>query len=183
MAKALYCGNNLTVLRDEIASSTVDVTYLDPPFNSAATYNVIFKEQKGGGPDAQITAFEDTWQWGAEAAEALHDIELRHNDLAKLLDFLVRFLGKNSLSAYLAMMSVRLLELHRVLKPTGSLYLHCDPTASHYLKVVLDTIFGAKHFRNEIIWKRTNAKGLATTRFATNHDVILCYSKSEYTVN
>lgn len=178
MPNTLYYGDNLEVLRTKIATESVDLIYLDPPFNSAANYNIIFKEHQSGAAQAQIRAFEDTWQWGEESTRALAELETTNGELAELLYFLVKFLGKNSLSAYLAMMAVRLVEMRRVLKSTGSLYLHCDPTASHYLKLVLDAVFGAKHFRNEIVWKRTNAKGLATSRLPANHDTLLYYNKS-----
>lgn len=153
MAKTLYCGDNLEVLRENIRDESVDLVYLDPPFNSAVDYNVIFRQHTDGAPKAQILAFEDTWVWGLESERALEDLIVRHGELAQFMDLLVRSLGKNSLSAYLAMMAVRLIELHRVLKPTGSLYLHCDPTASHYLKLILDLSFGAGNFLNELVWK------------------------------
>lgn len=181
--RELYFGDNLEVLRKHIPDESVDLIYLDPPFNSKADYNVIFREHTGKGPGAQIKAFEDTWSWGMESEQALQEVVAKHGRLGEFLDFLVRFLGKNDLSAYLVMMAVRLLELHRVLKPTGSLYLHCDPTASHYLKVILDQIFGPKNFRNEIIWKRTSAHSSAK-RWGPVHDTLLFYTKDEeYTWN
>ncbi|MBC7155454.1 MAG: restriction endonuclease [Rhodobacteraceae bacterium] len=177
----LYYGDNLTVLRKSIADESVDLIYLDPPFNSNATYSHLFKDESGQVSGAQIAAFDDTWHWDdMVSGQAL--IELRdspHQDAAKMLDAMVGFLGKNPMTAYLAMMAVRLVELHRVLRPTGSLYLHCDPTASHYLKILLDAVFGAKHFTNEIIWKRTNTKAHAFNRFSSSHDVLLMYRKSE----
>ena len=183
MKRELYFGDNLEVLRKHIPDESVDLIYLDPPFNSKADYNVIFREHSGKGPGAQIRAFEDTWHWGLESEKALEEVLERHGKLGEFLDFLVRSLGKNDLSAYLVMMAVRLLELHRVLKPTGSLYLHCDPTASHYLKVILDQIFGPTNFRNEVIWKRTGAHSSAK-RWGPVHDVILFYTKGEnYTWN
>jgi site-specific DNA-methyltransferase (adenine-specific) len=142
----LYFGDNLTILQEQhIPLNSVDLIYLDPPFNSKATYNVLFREKTGEESAAQITAFDDTWHWGAEAEGAYDDV-MKHGPrkLAYLLDALLAFLGRNDMMAYLCMMAVRLVELHRVLKPTGSLYLHCDPTASHYLKLILDAIFGAK---------------------------------------
>lgn len=175
--KNLYYGDNLTVLREHVPDASVDLIYLDPPFNSQADYNVIFRDQTGQVSGAQILAFKDTWQWGRESEQALEDLMAGHGQLASFLTDLVGFLGHNSLSAYLAMMSVRLVELRRVLKPTGSLYLHCDPSASHYLKMILDVIFGAQHFRNEIIWKRTTAHSGAK-KYAPIHDVILYYSAS-----
>ena len=176
----LFYGDNLKVLREYIPDESVDLIYLDPPFNSNRNYNVLFKDESGTDSEAQITAFEDTWHWN-EIAQHTYD-ELRQNapdHVGKMIESLHDFIGNNQMMAYLVMMAARLAELHRVLKSTGSLYLHCDPTASHYLKIVLDTIFGPKSFRNEIIWQRTNAKGNAFTRFATNHDTILRYTKTE----
>jgi site-specific DNA-methyltransferase (adenine-specific) len=177
--KRLYFGDNLQVLRESINSESVDLVYLDPPFNSNADYNVIFGGRKSGDapPQAQITAFEDTWHWSDESARTLQALYDVNGDLAELLDLLVRRLGHNDLSAYLVMMAIRLVELHRVLKPTGSLYLHCDPTASHYLKIILDAIFGIQNYRNEITWKRTSAHSSAK-RYGCVHDIILFYSKS-----
>lgn len=176
--KNLYYGDNLTVLRDHIASESVDLIYLDPPFNSQADYNVIFRDQTGQESGAQILAFKDTWQWGRESEQALEDLLPHHGQLAKFLTDLVGFLGRNSLSAYLVMMAVRLVELHRVLKSTGSLYLHCDPTASHYLKVILDVIFGPQNFRNEIIWQRTSVHSDSKT-WSRVSDTILFYTASD----
>jgi len=139
MANALYYGDNLEVLRYSIASESVDLVYLDPPFNSNASYNVLFRSPAGAGSQAQIEAFKDTWQWGMEAESAFDEVLRSGNtSAADLLVAIRRFLGESDLMAYLAMMTVRLLELRRVLKPAGSMYLHCDPTASHYLKTVLD---------------------------------------------
>ncbi len=175
MSRTLYYGDNLTVLR-EMPSESVDLIYLDPPFNSNADYNVIFREQSGDGPGAQIRAFNDTWTWGIEAATTLQELICVHGELAEYLDFTVKRLGHNSMSAYLVMMAPRLVELHRLLKPTGSLYLHCDPTASHYLKMLLDIVFGPRLFRNEITWKRTSAHSSAN-KFGPVHDTILYYAK------
>lgn len=167
------------MLRDQIASESVDLIYLDPPFNSNASYNVLFKSPTGDQSAAQIEAFDDTWHWGDEAEAAFQDVRRSgHSDAATMLEAMRSFLGMNDMMAYLAMMAVRLVELHRVLKPTGSLYLHCDPTASHYLKILLDAVFGAANFRNEIVWQRSQPKCLAFTRFATSHDVILCVAKT-----
>jgi site-specific DNA-methyltransferase (adenine-specific) len=175
--KALYYGDNLRILRDEIRSESVDLVYLDPPFNSQATYNVLFRSPAGHGADAQIEAFEDTWHWADEAESAFDEVVKSGNTkAADLLRAMRSFLGENDMMAYLSMMAVRLIELHRVLKPTGSLYLHCDPTASHYLKLVLDSIFDIANFRNEISWKRSNPKSLSTTNFSNCRDVILRYS-------
>jgi site-specific DNA-methyltransferase (adenine-specific) len=179
VTNALYYGDNLAVLRESIATESVDLVYLDPPFNSNANYNVLFKSPEGAGSPAQIEAFEDTWHWGQEAEDAFDQvIQSGNTDAADLLRAVRSFLGDNDMMAYLAMMAVRLLELHRVLKPTGSLYLHCDPTASHYLKMLLDGIFGPVNFRNEIVWQRATGKSLMTKRLPSNHDVILAYQKS-----
>jgi site-specific DNA-methyltransferase (adenine-specific) len=177
---SLYFGDNLYVLRDEIQSESVDLIYLDPPFNSKRDYNLLFKTPKGHDSDAQIAAFDDTWHWGEQAEREFDELLHQENtDVSEMIQSLRRFLKESDMMAYLVMMTNRLLELHRVLKPTGNLYLHCDPTASHYLKIVLDAIFTTGYFENEIIWRRQNAKGLAFTRFASNHDVILKYAKSK----
>jgi adenine specific DNA methylase Mod len=168
------------VLRAHVADESVDLIYLDPPFNSNADYSHIFKDESGNVLGAQIKAFDDTWHWDdMVSGRALAEVrDSPYQNAAAMLDAMVGFLGKNPMTAYLCMMAVRLVELHRVLKPTGSLYLHCDPTASHYLKVLLDAVFGARNFRNEIIWKRTSAHSSAK-RFAPVHDVILFSSKSD----
>ncbi|WP_377478384.1 MAG: DNA methyltransferase [Microcoleus anatoxicus] len=181
--KRLYYGDNLQVLREHVSDEFIDLIYLDPPFNSKADYNVLFKNATGERSEAQITAFEDTWTWGIESEHFLDQLRDKKGELYELLDLLVRTLGKNSLSAYLVMMAIRLLELHRVLKSTGSLYLHCDPTASHYLKMILDLVFEPINFRNEIVWKRTGSHGGAK-RWGPVHDLILLYTKSKiYTWN
>src|SRR5579863_3192094 len=178
MPNALYYGDNLDVLRESIATESVDLIYLDPPFNSQANYNVLFKGPSGKMADAQIEAFEDTWHWGEGAERAFSEVLASpYTQAAELLRAMRSFLGENDVMAYLAMMAVRLLELHRVLKPTGSLYLHCDPTASHYLKVLLDSIFGIDRFVSEIIWRRTNARG-TQGKWPRLHDVIFQFSKS-----
>ncbi|MBF9046667.1 site-specific DNA-methyltransferase [Rhodobacterales bacterium LSUCC0031] len=175
----LYYGDNLNVLRD-LPADHVDLIYLDPPFNSNAGYNQLFKAPDGSGSTAQIEAFNDTWHWGDTAEDAYQAVRRSPNAAAaQMLGAMRSFLGENDMMAYLAMMAVRLIELHRVLKPTGSLYLHCDPTASHYLKIMLDAVFGARYFGSEIIWQRSQAKGLAFTRFANCHDTILRYTKSD----
>jgi len=175
----LYYGDNLDVLRNEIASESVDLIYLDPPFNSNATYNVLFRSPTGEAAESQIEAFEDSWHWNDHAEDAFDQvIRSGNSDAAELLRAMRAFLGDNDMMAYLAMMAVRLLELHRVLKPTGSLYLHCDPTASHYLKLLLDAVFGPANFRSEIVWKRTSAHSNSKRNFAGIHDIILLYSKT-----
>src|SRR6266581_5644769 len=158
----LYYGDNFDILRRYVNDESVDLVYLDPPFNSNADYNVLFAEKSGEKAQAQITAFEDTWEWGLEAAQEYAEV-LRsgHDRVAKALKGMHDFLGGSDMMAYLSMMALRLIELRRVLKPTGSIYLHCDPTASHYLKIVMDAVFGPEQFLNEIIWKRTGAHGSA----------------------
>ncbi len=175
---ALHYGDNLSVLRESVANESVDLIYLDPPFNSNATYNVLFKAPGGEESQAQIEAFGDTWHWN-EAVEDAFDQVMRSNnsDAANMLRAMRSFLHENDMMAYLSMMAVRLLELHRVLKPTGSLYLHCDPTASHYLKIVLDAVFGKAQMLNEIIWKRTFSHGYLK-RYGPVHDTIFFYSKT-----
>ncbi len=180
MKNALYYGDNLAVLRESISDDTVDMVYLDPPFNSNASYNVLFKAPSGEQSQAQIEAFEDTWHWNESAERAFDEVVTGpHSDASIMLKAMRSALGENDMMAYLAMMAVRLIELHRVLKPTGSLYLHCDPTASHYLKVLLDAIFDPRNFRNEITWKRQSAHSDARYKFSDIADVILFYAKSK----
>lgn len=177
----LYYGDNLPILRNHeyFPNECVDLIYLDPPFNSSRSYNVLFKDESGRDSDAQITAFEDTWHWGQTAEETFHDIVKNAPPQVVAATNALRWLvGANQMMAYLVMMTARLVELHRVLKPTGSLYLHCDPTASHYLKIILDAIFGPERFLGEIIWKRTSAHNSAK-RPGPIHDVILVYGKSK----
>jgi site-specific DNA-methyltransferase (adenine-specific) len=158
MPNKLFYGDNLSVLRESIGTESVDLIYLDPPFNSNASYNVLFKAPSGEQSQAQIEAFEDTWHWNDSAECAFDEVVTGpHSDATIMLKAMRSALGDNDMMAYLAMMAVRLIELHRVLKGTGSLYLHCDPTASHYLKILLDSIFGPTNFRTEIIWKRSSA--------------------------
>jgi site-specific DNA-methyltransferase (adenine-specific) len=174
----LYYGDNLQILRDHIKDETVDLIYLDPPFNSSANYNVIFKEHGGEHSSAQITAFEDTWYWTKESEDTYHNlIQNAPENLSKLMQSYRSFLGENDMMAYLTMMSPRIMELHRVLKPTGSFYLHCDPTASHYLKIILDSIFKDRNFQNEIIWSYRTG-GSSKGRWSKKHDVILYFSKT-----
>jgi adenine specific DNA methylase Mod len=182
----LYFGDNLGWLREQGAfpDESVDLVYLDPPFNSNRNYNVLFKESDVRESEAQIHAFEDTWSWDKEGnvQETYNQFWMTAPEKPKqMLKSMVAALGYNDVTAYLTMMAPRLVELHRVLKPTGSLYLHCDPTASHYLKMLLDSIFGPTHFVNEIVWKRTSShndakQGMA--RMGRVHDVILLYTKT-----
>ena len=179
----LYFGDNLQILRENIRDETVDLVYLDPPFNSKTNYNVLFRSPKGHDSDAQITAFEDTWHWGEQAEQEFGELIHQPNtDVSEMMQSLRRFLGENDMMAYLTMMANRLLELHRVLKPTGSLYLHCDPTASHYLKIVLDGVFGKTNYRTEISWRRQSAHNDAKQgrkQYGNVRDNIFFYTKSE----
>jgi site-specific DNA-methyltransferase (adenine-specific) len=178
----LYFGDNLSWLRDrgEFPNESVDLVYLDPPFNSNADYNVLFRETSGQVSQAQFHAFTDTWSW-ADAAETYDQfIDTCPNvAVVEMMEAFHSFLKNSPMMAYLAMMAPRLVELHRVLKETGSLYLHCDPTASHYLKLLLDGTFGAKNFRNEIIWKRTTAHSDSRTKFSRVTDTILYFARSD----
>ena len=181
---SLYYGDNLPILKEYLAAEQVDLIYLDPPFNSNRSYNVLFKDESGQDSEAQITAFEDTWHWNRAAEDTYHELVTNSPPrIALMIGALKESIGRNQMMAYLVMMTIRLVELYRVLKPTGSLYLHCDPTASHYLKIVLDTMFGAECFRNEITWKRFNFHADAK-RFGRVTDRILFYTKSDdYTFN
>ena len=175
----LYYGDNLDILTRHIGDASVDLVYLDPPFNSAQTYNAFFQEKDGTAAASQIKAFEDTWRWNQESVAAYNKITEQPGKVSEVMQAFRTFLGSNDMMAYLAMMAPRLVELRRVLKPTGSLYLHCDPTASHYLKLLLDAVFGGENFRNEIVWRRTGAKGLMSKRLPSNHDVIFAYQKTD----
>ena len=182
MKNTLYFGDNLDILRNQIADESIDLIYLDPPFNSKRDYNLLFKTPKGMESDAQITAFEDSWHWGEQAENEFREIQKQPNtDVAEMMQALRSFLGQNDMMAYLTMMANRLLELHRVLKDTGSLYLHCDPTASHYLKIVLDGVFGKTNYRTEISWKRSSAHNDAKQgrqQYGNIRDIIFFYTKS-----
>lgn len=182
----LHFGDNLDILRDSVASESVDLIYLDPPFNSNADYNVLFREASGAESFAQIRAFTDTWHWN-DHAEAIYNQLVTSSTprVSEAIQALRKIVGvrtgSNDVMAYLVMMAIRLIELHRVLKPTGSLYLHCDDTASHYLKILLDAIFLPMGYRNEIIWKRTSGHSDAR-RYGRVHDVLLFYAKSDAVV-
>lgn len=172
----LYYGDNLDVLRRYVPDESVDLIYLDPPFNSRQDYNVLFAEKDGSRSSSQIHAFEDTWEWNIEAENAYRDVVEQSGRVAQAMIAFRNFLGGSDMLAYLAMMAPRLLELKRVLKETGSIYLHCDPTASHYLKILMDATFGPQFFKSEIIWKRQSAHADAK-RFGSVHDTILFFTK------
>ena len=183
----LYYGDNLNVLRDYIPDSSVDLVYLDPPFNSRADYNVLFAEKDGSQSASQITAFEDTWEWNIDAERAFRQVVEGGGQVADAMRAFRTFLGHSDMMAYLAMMAPRLIELKRVLRPTGSIYLHCDPTASHYLKMLMDSIFGPTNFRNEITWKRSHAHSdskQGRKAYGNVSDILLYYSLTDaYTFN
>ena len=185
MTNTLYYGDNLDVLRRYVPDESVDLVYLDPPFNSNASYNVLFKERSGEESPAQIKAFTDTWEWTQES-ERTFEQEIVLNpetppNVKEMVSAFRQFVGSNAMMAYLVMMTPRLVELRRVLKSTGSIYLHCDPTASHYLKLLMDAVFGKENFRTEITWKRTSAHSdtrQGRQQHGRVHDLILFYSKS-----
>ncbi len=181
MGNALYYGDNLKVLREHVADESVDLIYLDPPFKSDQDYNILFAEQNGSRSAAQIRAFEDTWQWDQAAAAAYQEVVETGGRVSLVMQGFRQAIGENDMLAYLAMMAPRLKELHRVLKPTGSIYLHCDPTAGHYLRMLLDAVFGPVNFRNEIVWRRTTGRK-SGRQFGRVHDILLFYSKSAETI-
>ena len=179
---SLYYGDNLDILRRYVRDESVDLVYLDPPFNSNQTYNVLFREKDGSRAASQIRAFEDTWQWDETAARSYEEAVEAGGRVAEAMIALRRLLGASDMMAYLSMMAPRLVELRRVLKPSGSLYLHCDPTASHYLKLLLDATFGTARFRTEIVWKRTSAHSdtkQGRKQHGRIHDVLLFYTKAD----
>ena len=178
----LYYGDNLDVLRRYVKDESVDLIYLDPPFNSSQDYNVLFAEKDGKRSASQITAFEDTWEWNAESERAYEELVDAGGTVGDVMYAFHSFLKGSDMMAYLAMMAPRLIELNRVLRSTGSIYLHCDPTASHYLKMLMDAVFGPSRFLTEIIWKRSSAHNDAKQgrrQHGRIHDVILFYSKSD----
>jgi len=174
----LYYGDNLEILRKYIPDNSIDLIYLDPPFSSKKDYNIIFRKPTGKEPEAQIKAFSDTWHW--ESAKDTYDelLEKAPENVAELIKAMYKGIDRNDLMAYLVMMTIRLLGMKRVLKDTGSLYLHCDPTASHYLKLVLDQVFGPKSFRNEIVWCY-RAGGVPKKGYPRKHDTLFFYTKTK----
>src|SRR5271157_3881361 len=178
----LFYGDNLDVLRRYVRDESVDLIYLDPPFNSRQDYNVLFAEKDGTRSSSQITAFEDTWEWNLDAERAYQEVVEQAGWVSNAMQAFRKFLGNSDMMAYLAMMAPRLLELKRVLKATGSIYLHCDPTASHYLKLLMDAIFGGENYLNEITWKRTTAHSDAKQGrkgFGNITDILFLYTKSD----
>jgi site-specific DNA-methyltransferase (adenine-specific) len=181
LARTLYCGDNLHILRTCLATESVDLIYLDPPFYSQRAYHAIFsKAPASQNGHARAPAFVDVWRWGPAVEQSYKDLLAGAPEvLARTMTALFEILREGSLFAYLVMMAVRLVELYRVLKPMGSVYLHCDPSASHYLKILMDAVFGPEHFRNEIVW-RYKTGGASRRHFARKHDLIFFYSKSEH---
>jgi len=179
MENVLYYGDNLDILRRYGKDESVDLIYLDPPFKSNQNYNVLFKEKDGTQAASQIRAFEDTWTWDQEDEAVYADLVMAGGKVADVMQAFRTFLGPCDMLAYLVMMAPRLVEMRRVLRSTGSIYLHCDPAASHYLKMLMDAVFGPDNFLNEVIWQRTTSKGLTTRRLPRNHDVILSYQLGE----
>ena len=173
----LYYGDNFDVLRRHVKDESVDLVYLDPPFNSNADYNLLFEEH-GEKAAAQVQAFTDTWEWNTEARAAYEEVVEMGGKTADTMRAFRTMLGPSDMLAYLSMMAPRLIELRRVLKPTGSLWLHCDPTASHYLKVLADAVFGGANFRNEVIWYYYNKMHDSRKRLiARATDTLLFYVK------
>ena len=178
MENTLYYGDNLDVLRLHVADESVDLIYLDPPFKSDQNYNVLFQEQDGSRSASQIHAFEDTWQWDQSAAAAFEEVVEGGGQVSLAMQAFRTVLGESDMLAYLSMMAPRLMKLHRVLKPTGSIYLHCDCTASHYLKMLMDSVFGFGNFRNEVLWYYYNKMHDSRKKlFARANDILLFYVK------
>jgi site-specific DNA-methyltransferase (adenine-specific) len=172
----LFYGDNLDVLERHIDSDCVDLVYLDPPFNSSRDYNLLFSEQDGTRATAQVQAFKDTWDWDESAVRVYRKLVESGGKLSEAMQAFRLVVGESDMLAYLTMMAPRIVQLHRVLKPTGSIYLHCDPVASHYLKILLDAIFKPENFRNEVIWRYRRWPTTAR-QFQKMHDVLLFYSK------
>ena len=176
--KALYYGDNLDVLRRHFPDASVDLVYLDPPFNSDATYNVLFREQDGSRSASQIKAFGDTWRWDTAAASAYQDVVESGGQVADTMRGLRTLLGDSDMLAYLSMMAPRLMELRRVLKPSGSIYLHCDQTASAHLRILMDSVFGPENFLNNVVWLY-GLGGSSARYWPKKHDDILWYSREQ----
>jgi site-specific DNA-methyltransferase (adenine-specific) len=174
----LFYGDNLAVLHEHVKDESVDLVYLDPPFNSNQDYNVLFAERNGSQAAAQIKAFGDTWQWDEGASRSYHETVEAGGRVSQALQAFRTFLGESDMLAYLSMMAPRLVELRRVMKPTASIYLHCDPTASHYLKMLMDAVFGPASFRNEIVWRYKKYQKAEMRYFTRNSDRIMFYVRT-----
>ena len=178
IVNTLYYGDNLGVLRDHIRDESVDLVYLDPPFKSNQDYNVLFAEKGGAKAASQIKAFEDTWHWDLAAARSLEEVVETGGNISQVMQAFLVALGPSDMLAYLAMMAPRLMELRRVLKPTGSIYLHCDPTAAAHLRILMDAAFGPENYRNDLIWHYGGRGAKAVSgQFPRNHDILLFYSR------
>ena len=175
----LFFGDNLEVMRRHLPDESMDLVYLDPPFNSNRSYNLLFEYRDGAKAAGQLKAFDDTWTWTLQSARLYEEIVAGGGAPSAMLRGMREMIGTSDMLAYITMMTPRLVELRRVLKTTGSLFLHCDPTASHYLKIMLDAVFDPTNFRNEIIWHYYNKFQGNVNRFASDHDVIFWYSKSD----
>ena len=175
--RTLVRGDNLEEMR-KFPDDCIDLIATDPPFNSKRDYFVPYRDEHGQEPDTLVRAFTDTWTWGEAAEDAYQHLLVEEGGrIGDTIQGLRQFLNETPMMAYLVMMGIRIVEMHRILKPTGNLYLHCDPSASHYLKIILDAIFGASNFRNEIVWQRTSAHNDGN-RFGRVHDIILFYGKN-----
>jgi DNA modification methylase len=174
----LYYGDNLDILRRYVKDETVDLVYLDPPFNSNTNYNVLFAEKDGSKAASQIHAFTDTWTWNQESESIFAEIVTAGGKVSDCLQAFRTFLGECDMLAYLVMMAPRLVELRRVMRSSASIYLHCDPTASHYLKMLMDAVFGPENFRSDITWQRTNTHSDAK-RWSPVTDTLLYYGKTD----
>ena len=166
----LYLGDNLTVMRS-FPDECVDLIYLDPPFNSKRDYNMVFRSDATPDNTAQVKAFADTWSFEG-GSDAYFELAHLGEPVSCILQGLRDAFGETALLGYLSVMALRLREMHRLLKPTGSLYLHCDPTASHYLKVVLDALFGPDRFVDEIVWQRSHPHGNVSRSYGGIHDIL-----------
>ncbi len=180
----LYFGDNLEILRKYIPDNSIDLIYLDPPFGNNRDYNLLYRENISKQPGVHVKAFSDTWSWDKMAEDTFQDIRLyTPSEVGSLIEGMIAGIGTTPVAAYLVMMTPRLIDMHRVLKDTGSLYLHCNPTSGHYLKLILDRIFGARNFRNEIVWSYKGG-GRSRKYFARKHDTIFFYTRShEWTFN
>jgi len=176
--RTIIRGDNLKEMR-KLPDACVDLIATDPPFNSKRDYFVPYRDEQGNEPDSLVKAFTDTWTWGPAAEQTSEELICDvGGKIGETIYGLQQFLTETPMMAYLVMIAVRIVEMHRILKPTGALYLHCDPTASHYLKIIMDAIFGPKNFRNEIVWhyRRWTA---ASNQFQKMHDIVFWYSKTD----
>ena len=176
--RTLIRGDNLEEMR-KFPDACIDLIATDPPFNSKRDYFVPYRDEHGQQPDALVKAFTDTWAWGDAAEDTCKSLIVEEGgQIGATIQGLQQFLDETPMMAYLVMMAARIVEMHRLLKDTGTLYLHCDPSASHYLKIILDAVFGAGNFRNEIVWCYRGG-GVPKSDFSRKHDIIFRYSKTK----